>query len=321
MKRIAITMGEPGGVGPEVALRAADLARSFCIPILVGDMAVFRAAATGVGLSFQLRAAESPGLEESGVVHVIETAPARGYDKGRPTAGGGRASVSAIKKAVELAVRGSVDAVATAPISKEAVSVAGFRWPGHTEMLAELTGALSFRMVLVGGSLRVILATTHVAVRDIPGLITKERVLETIRLARRACSMMSLNRPTIAVAALNPHAGEGGLFGDEESTAIEPAVAAARDEGMKATGPFPPDTVFHRAAKGEFDMVVCMYHDQGLIPLKLLAFETGVNLTVGLPIIRTSPDHGTAYDIAWKKKADPRSMVEAVRLAASLKLA
>jgi len=321
MRRIAITMGEPGGVGPEVALRAADSARGYCIPILVGDMAVFRAAARGIGLSFQLRATKSPGLEESGVVHVIETAPASGFEKGRPSARGGHASVSAIRKAVELTTHGGVDAMTTAPISKEAVSMAGYKWPGHTEMLAELTGALSYRMVLVGGPLRVILATTHVAVKDIPGLITKERVLETIRLARRACSMMSLNRPTIAVAGLNPHAGEGGLFGNEESTSIEPAVAAARDEGMKASGPFPPDTIFHRAARGEFDMVVCMYHDQGLIPLKLMAFETGVNLTVGLPIIRTSPDHGTAFDIAWKKKADPRSMEEAVRLATSLKLA
>jgi 4-hydroxythreonine-4-phosphate dehydrogenase len=319
MKRIAITMGEPGGVGPEVALRAVELTRGLCVPVLVGDPAVFSEASRGLGLSFRLREAEGPGLEESGIVHIIGTTAPEVFEKGRPTPGGGRASVAAIKKAVTLAVDGMVDAVVTAPVSKEAIRMAGYPWPGHTEMLAELTGTRKFRMMLVGGPLRVMLVTIHKALREVPGLITKERVLETIRLARRACSMLSFNRPKIAVASLNPHAGEGGLFGDEEAEAIGPAVRQAAAEGMKVTGPYPPDTLFIRAVRGEFDMVVCMYHDQGLIPLKLVAFDIGVNVTVGLPIIRTSPDHGTAYDIAWQGKADPRSMAEAIALASKLK--
>lgn len=321
MRRIAITMGEPGGVGPEVALRAVELTRGLCVPVLVGDPAVFKEASRGLGLSFRLREAESPGLEESGIVHVIETTPPEKFEKGRPTPGGGRASVAAVEKAVALAVEGMVDAIVTAPVSKEALRMAGHPWPGHTEMLAELTGTRKFRMMLVGGPLRVVLVTIHKAHREVPGLITMESVLETIRLARKACSMLSFNRPKIAVAGLNPHAGEAGLFGDEEAAAIEPAVRQAASEGIKVTGPYPPDTLFIRAVRGEFDMVVCMYHDQGLIPLKLVAFEIGVNVTVGLPIIRTSPDHGTAYDIAWQGKADPRSMAEAISLASRLKTA
>jgi 4-hydroxythreonine-4-phosphate dehydrogenase len=197
--------------------------------------------------------------------------------------------------------------------------MAGLPWPGHTEMLAELTGTEDFAMMLMGGGLRVILVTIHMALREVPPLITRGSVLRCIRLARRACLMLSMEAPRIAVAGLNPHAGEAGLFGGEEAGAIAPAVEEARAEGLAVTGPWPPDTVFHRALRGEFDIVVSMYHDQGLIPLKLVAFETGVNVTVGLPVVRTSPDHGTAYDIAWQGRADARSMAEAVRAAASLR--
>jgi 4-hydroxythreonine-4-phosphate dehydrogenase len=320
MKRIAVTMGEPGGIGPEVALKGIEKTRGLGSFVLVGDRAVLAEASQGLGLSFMLKEVKRPVLGESGVVHLIHAGSARGYRKGRPTASGGRASLRAIEKAVSLALECAVDAVVTAPISKEALRMAGASWPGHTEMLAELTGTEDFRMMLAGGPLRVMLVTIHRALRQVPRLITRERVLGTIRLAHRACRMLSLEGPRIAVAGFNPHAGEAGMFGDEEEKAIAPAVRDATKEGIPVTGPYPPDTLFYRAARGEFDLVVSMYHDQGLIPLKLLAFERGVNVTVGLPIVRTSPDHGTAYESAWQGAADPSSMAEAVRLATELDL-
>jgi 4-hydroxythreonine-4-phosphate dehydrogenase len=306
MKRIAITMGEPGGIGPEIALRAAIAAEGI-MPVLVGDRAVLEEASA----MFKL----SPGS-----ITVIDTGGAKGFTKGKPSAEGGMASYLAIKHAVELVQSGKADAMATAPISKEALRMAGLQWPGHTEMLAELTDTREFAMMLVGGSLRVMLATIHKPLKDVPGLITKEGLLSTLRLAIRACMMLGLQSPRIAVAGLNPHAGESGMFGNEEQDIIAPAIEAARAEGIPASGPWPPDTLFYRALKGEFDLVVAMYHDQGLIPLKLVGFETGVNITVGLPIVRTSPDHGTAYDIAWQGKADWKSMMEAVKLASGIRV-
>lgn len=320
MKRIALTMGEPGGIGPEVALRAAGAAGGICAPVLLGDPAVFEEALGLLKTPLKLTEVERPGRPRPGVVEMIKSGPATGYQKGRPTAEGGAASAEAVKKAAALALQGAVDAVVTAPLSKEALRMAGLPWPGHTEMLAELTNASEFGMMLMGGPLRVMLVTMHTALRDVPGLVSKERVKAAIRLALRASRMLSIEAPRIAVAALNPHAGEGGMFGREEETVIAPAVREAALEGAPVTGPYPPDTLFYRASRGEFDMVVSMYHDQGLIPLKLLAFESGVNVTVGLPIIRTSPGHGTAYGIAWQGVADPSSMVEAVRAAAGLRL-
>jgi 4-hydroxythreonine-4-phosphate dehydrogenase len=308
-------MGEPGGVGPEVALKAIQGARWFCMPLVVGDRAVIEEALRAFELPMKLGKAGEPDA-----IQVVDTGPAGDYKKGAPTEAGGRASASAIKKAVELALKGEVDAIVTAPISKEAFKMAGFPWQGHTEMLAELTGTKDYAMMLMGGSLKVILVTIHKALRDVPSLISKEAVLKTIRLALRACDMLSISKPKIAVCGLNPHAGESGLFGDEEERIIAPAVKEAKKQGIPVTGPYPPDTVFWRAYRGEFDIVVSMYHDQGLIPIKLLAFDTGVNVTVGLPIIRTSPDHGTAYDIAWKGLAKPSSMLEAIRIAAKLRL-
>ena len=208
--------------------------------------------------------------------------------------------VGYIKKAVELALRRQVDGIVTAPISKEALKMAGFKWPGHTEMLADLTNTKDYAMMLVGGPLRVILVTIHTALKNVPDLITRQRIIKTIRLAKKACDMLRIKKPRIAVAGLNPHAGEAGIFGDEEIKKIIPAVKEAIKEGIPVSGPYPPDTIFHKAYKGEVDIIVCMYHDQGLIPLKMIAFDKGVNVTVGLPFVRTSPDHGTAYDIAWK---------------------
>jgi 4-hydroxythreonine-4-phosphate dehydrogenase len=187
-------------------------------------------------------------------------------------------------------------------------------------MISDLTHTKDYAMMFVGGPLRIILVTIHTALKKVPSLITKERILKTLRLAKKACEMLGMKAPKIAVAGLNPHAGEAGLFGDEEIREISPAVKEALEEGISVSGPFPPDVIFHKAYRGEFDLIVCMYHDQGLIPLKMVAFDRGVNITVGLPIIRTSPDHGTAYDIAWKGIANPSSMIEAIKFAAKLKI-
>jgi 4-hydroxythreonine-4-phosphate dehydrogenase len=324
MKRIAITMGDPGGVGAEIivkALQSADV-RNVCVPIVIGDLSVVEAAMALVKLPLKLKRLESPreSKPSRGVIEVIDIGGVKDTLANRPTAEGGKACAAYIRKAVKLALDKQVDAVVTAPISKEALKMAGVKWPGHTEMLAELTRTKDYAMMLVGGPLRVILVTIHTALANVPGLITKQKVLKTVHLAAKACEMLNIKKPRIAVAGLNPHAGEAGMFGDEEIRRIIPAIREAIGEGLSVTGPYPPDTVFHKAYKGEVDIVVCMYHDQGLIPLKMIAFDSGVNVTVGLPFVRTSPDHGTAYDIAWKGTANPSSMIEAIKLAAKLKI-
>ncbi|MBZ0157956.1 MAG: 4-hydroxythreonine-4-phosphate dehydrogenase PdxA [Alphaproteobacteria bacterium] len=312
VRRIAITLGDPAGIGPEIVLKSllSKEVAEVCTPVLVGDRAVLDEAADRFGMGAVLGEAEviAPGI----IGH-------RGFAKNVPTEEGGRACAAYIEEAVGMALRGEVDAVVTAPISKEALKRANLPWPGHTEMLAELTGTRDFAMMLVGGPLRVILVTIHTALRNVPALVTRERVLRTITLAGRACAMMGIVSPRIAVAGLNPHAGESGIFGMEEQDSISPAVRDAQAAGIPVSGPYPADALFHRMYRGDFDIVVCMYHDQGLIPLKMIAFDRGVNITVGLPIIRTSPDHGTAYDIAWKGEANPSSMIAAIRMASVLK--
>ncbi len=324
MKKLAITMGDPGGVGPEIVIRAiaSEDMRGLCTAVVIGDRFVMEEALRLVDLPLRLRTIKSPDESNpsAGVVELIDAGALTGFEKGRPTAEGGTSCVACIREAVKLALDGKVDGIVTAPISKEALKMAGMKWPGHTEMLAELTGAADYAMVLAGGPLRVILVTIHTSLKSVPSLITRENVLRTIRLASRACRMLGIENPGIGVAGLNPHAGEAGIFGDEEIREIIPAVEDAKREGIAVSGPFPPDTIFHRAYNGGFDMVVCMYHDQGLIPLKMIAFDRGVNVTVGLPIIRTSPDHGTAYDIAWQGVANPSSMIEAVRVASGMRV-
>jgi 4-hydroxythreonine-4-phosphate dehydrogenase len=238
---------------------------------------------------------------------------------GRAAANTGEASVAYITAAVRLAQAGCTAGVVTAPINKEAINLAGHEYPGHTELLADLTHSKEVGMMILGGPLKIMFATTHVALRDLSEILTADRIGRAIRLAHKALrEYFGVRRPKIGVAALNPHAGEAGLFGDEERTTIRPAAQQARRRGIRATDPLPADTLFGKAARGEYDGVVAMYHDQGLIPLKLLAFGRCVNLTVGLPIIRTSVDHGTAYDIAGKGIAETGSLIEAVKLAASL---
>lgn len=324
MKKLAITIGDPGGIGPEVVVRALSSpdVSSYCMPVVIGSSAVIREAAARYAPKMNVRvlpsvAGSAPAQD---TLDMLDLGSAEMYGHGRPTAEGGRAAAAYVRKAVESALDGSVDGIVTAPISKESFRMAGLPWPGHTEMLAELTGTRDYAMMLVGKMLRVILVTIHAALKDVPPRITKETVLRTIRLAQRACAMHGIAEPKIAVAGLNPHAGEVGMFGDEEQNAIIPAIEMANAEGIPASGPFPPDTVFYRAYRGDVDIVVCMYHDQGLIPLKMIAFDEGVNVTVGLPIIRTSPDHGTAFDIAWQGRANPSSMMAAIRLATELRL-
>ncbi|MDA8084520.1 MAG: 4-hydroxythreonine-4-phosphate dehydrogenase PdxA [Nitrospiraceae bacterium] len=324
MKKIAITMGDPAGVGPEIIVRALAHpgVHEVCIPVVIGDRRVLQDALDLSGSRLRLYPVQAPreAAGDTGRLNMIDLSEDRSFEKNRATAEGGRACVKYIRKAVDLALAHEVDAVVTAPITKEALKMAGMHWPGHTEMIAELTSTQDYAMMLSGGPLRVVLTTIHTSIRSVPGLISRESVLRTILLAKRACDMMGIREPKIAVAGLNPHAGEAGMFGDEEQTAIIPAIEAAQGEGIPCTGPYPPDTLFHKAYHGGIDIVVCMYHDQGLIPLKMIAFDTGVNTTIGLPVIRTSPDHGTAYDIAWKGTANPSSLIEAIAFATRLRI-
>jgi 4-hydroxythreonine-4-phosphate dehydrogenase len=282
--RVGITVGDPAGIGPEIAAKAAVDARvlAACAPVIYGppDQTAF-----------------APGVL---------------------SAASGRAAYEAIVRAVADARAGQIDAVATAPVNKEAFRLAGLPWAGHTDLLAHLTGAPQVAMMFYSEALCVVLATVHIPLADVPRTLTREVMHGTIELAWRELPRFGIERPRIAVAGLNPHAGEHGLFGREEADVIEPAIAACRAAGIAVDGPFPGDTVFVRASRGEFDLVVACYHDQGLIPVKLLAFGRAVNVTLGLPIVRTSVDHGTAFDIAGKGIADPGSMIEAVLLAARL---
>jgi 4-hydroxythreonine-4-phosphate dehydrogenase len=237
---------------------------------------------------------------------------------GRLSAAAGRAAVEYVFAACDLALAGAVDAVVTAPLNKEAMHLAGYRYPGHTELLAERTQAKRVSMLLVGPKLRVVHVSTHVSLAEAIRRVTTDRVREVLDLAYHSCQSLGIEHPRIAVAGLNPHAGEGGLFGAEEAAAIAPAIAAARQAGLDVSDPMPPDTVFLRAVKDEYDIVVAMYHDQGHIPMKLLAFDSGVNVSIGLPIIRTSVDHGTAFDIAGTGKASAESMVAAIDVAVQM---
>jgi len=323
---LAITMGDPRGIGPEVVLRAllrGKGARRYT-PLLVGDRAVFAATAEQIGLEVEFVAPE----ERSGPKRLAllqtgalpESVRGFGVPRGRRArAACGAAAFTAILAAVERVQAGSAQAIVTAPICKEHITLAGHDFPGHTELLAELAGGVPVRMMLAGPRLRVVLVTIHMALSEVPRRLTVESVLETIRITAAGLRGRFVTAsPRIAVTGLNPHAGEGGLFGDEEQRIIAPAVRRARRSGVDVVGPLAADGIFAHAANGAYDAVVCMYHDQGLGPFKLLHFADGVNVTLGLPFVRTSPDHGTAFDIAGRGSADPSSMGAAIDLAARL---
>ena len=322
-KKIAITMGEPGGVGPEVIVKAMYCAeiRDYCDPVIVGDAGIMREAVELTGLPLKVRVISniSDLSPEAGVIEVLAVKSDAEVRRGAPSQGAGRSVVKYIKKAVTLALRNEVSAVVTAPISKESLKMAGYEWPGHTELFADLTNTKEFAMMFVSDELKIILSTIHIPLKDVPKKINERLIFRTIMLAKKGADMLGIDSPRIAVAGLNPHAGESGIMGNEELRVIVPAINRVRDKAINVSGPLPPDVVFHKAYNGEFDIIVCMYHDQGLVPFKMLAFDTGVNVTVGLPIIRTSPDHGTAFDIAWKNRANPSSMLEAIKLASRLR--
>jgi 4-hydroxythreonine-4-phosphate dehydrogenase len=305
---IAITMGDAAGIGPEIVVKACARPRPAQAPpwLVYGDPGVLRRTARALGLAF-----ETPVIACSALPDDL---PA-----GRVDARAGAAAHAAIVRAAADALAGTVRAVATAPVHKEALAAAGVRHPGHTEILAEAAGGVPVRMMLVNDELRIVLVTIHQPLRAAIDAVRRDAVLATVAIAHDALRRLGIGRPRIAVAGLNPHAGEGGLMGREDLDEIAPAVADARARGIDASGPWPPDTVFMRA-RGfrEFDVVVAMYHDQGLIPIKYLGLDDGVNVTVGLPFVRTSVDHGTAFDIAGRGAADPRSLLAAIALAARL---
>lgn len=322
--RVAITLGDAAGIGPEVSLKAvADPEiRRILRPLLVGPGAVVEAAVHWTAPAPALRriAAASEAVYPDDAVELLSTSELTPKEApmGRLSAAAGAAGVAAVETAARLALAGEVDAVVTAPLNKGAIRLAGVDYPGHTEILAAVAGAPSARMLLVSGSLRVCHVTVHVSLRQAIDLIRRDRVLATIRDAHEGLRRLGIRQPRLAVAGLNPHAGEGGLFGREEIEEIAPACEAACAEGLQVAGPLPPDTVFLRAARGEFDGVIAQYHDQGHIPIKLFGFHGGVNITLGLPFIRTSVDHGTAFDIAGRGIADPTSMKEALRVAVQM---
>lgn len=321
---IGLTMGDPAGIGPEVVVKAmADPGLyATCRPLAIGDAATLRRAATSLGFDLAVQPVDEParGRYAPGTLDVFQatTEDLSGIIPGQVQPAAGKAAAECVIAATKLALDGKIDAIATAPLNKDALNQAGYHYPGHTEMLADLTGTKDFSLTLIAGQLRVIHVTTHVSMRQALDLVDRARVLRIIRLADRFCRYLGVPHPRVAVAGFNCHAGENGLFGSEEIEQIRPAIEEARAGGIDATGPWPGDTIFYRASRGDFDIVVAMYHDQGHIPVKMLGFEAGVNTTAGLPIIRTSVDHGTAFDIAGQGKANPGSMVEAVRLATQL---
>ena len=324
---IAVTMGDPAGVGPELCLRllANDELHAICVPVVFGDLRVLHAAAEACQLPAP-RAVVSrteffanphaitiPTVLDFARISMSDFAPKR------VSANAGAAAFAYIDAAISAAIAKQVDAICTAPIHKEALAAAGVPFPGHTEILATRTNAERSCMMLTAPEITCSLVTAHVGYRDVPGLLSVERIGDAIDLTREAMQRMRGRDPKLVICGLNPHAGEHGLFGDrEEERLIVPATESARARGVQIDGPFPPDTAFLAWRRKTTDAYICMYHDQGLIPLKALAFDEAINVTLGLPIVRTSVDHGTAFDIAWEGKASPSSLYEAVRLAAKL---
>lgn len=327
-KPLILTMGDPTGVGPELIIKALleGAFDSLPRPLLVaGDTGVLRRAAAlfevdcqenyGTGLVSHRLSLGGRSLD----IHALSALPAPELEYGRPTPACGRAMAEYIEWACNRCQSGVAAGMVTAPINKAAIHAAGYDFPGHTELLAARCGVEKVVMMLAGERLKVCLVTTHLPLSEVPRALSTAEILATIRITAAAFKRyFGLQSPRIAVLALNPHAGEAGLFGDEETRLIAPAIAAARAAGIDASGPHSADTLFHFAAQGVYDAVVCMYHDQGLIPLKLLHFEDGVNVTLGLPIVRTSVDHGTAYDIAGSGQASTASLVAAIHMAAEM---
>jgi 4-hydroxythreonine-4-phosphate dehydrogenase len=320
---IAISLGDVTGIGPEVTLKALAAQGQNCSCIIVGDEGVL--AQTNERLGLHLRWKKFvPGMSQEGALYIHDPSDAPlplNLPCGAPEAS--RAAVTWLEGAARLCLAGQADAMVTAPVNKEAIMRAGIPFVGQTEFLAGLAKTRRFAMMLMGADergrwIRVVLATTHLPLRQVPEQLSREKVELAIELAAESCRLLGLPRARVGVCGLNPHAGEGGKLGTEEQTLIEPAIAATRQKGLDVSGPHPADSLFYYAFKGDYDVVVAMYHDQGLAPLKMIGFESGINWTLGLPFMRTSPDHGTAYDIAGKGLASPSSMLAAMGLACKL---
>jgi len=326
LPRIGITMGDPAGIGPEVVLKAVaeEEVLRCCRPIIIGDAQLLAHNARTLDLQcgYQIVRRGEPFPDRISNPLIFHLDNIAGHvEPGIESGLAGKAAAGYIEAAVELYAAGSIDAIATAPINKRALFLGGYSFPGHTEFLAHLTGTEDYAMGFVAANLRVVLISTHVPLSEAIRLVTRDRIEKTIRLADQELQRWGIEQPRLAVAALNPHDAEGGLFGIEEASEIMPAVESCRTtDGINVRGPFSADTVFLRASRGEFDAVVACYHDQAMIPVKCLSFGEAVNITLGLPFIRTSVDHGTAFDIAGKGVAEHSSMVEAIKLAAELSL-
>ncbi len=321
---IAITLGDAAGIGPEVIAKAVseDSVYSICCPLIIGEGAAMQKALDLVKSPLKIHpvSAVDKILDQAGKLDLLDmhNLEQKEVMTGRISAACGKAAVEFILKAAELAIRGEVNALVTAPINKEATRLAGYGELGHMELLARFTGAAECATMLVSGSLRVVHLTTHHSLKDALGFVTRERIAARLSLIRKSFTAWQMPQPRIAVAALNPHGGEGGILGEEEIREIIPAVEEARNLGIDARGPYPADTVFNRAIHGEFDVVLALYHDQGHIPVKVYGFEKSISVALGLPFIRTSVDHGTAFDIAGKGIAQAASLLEAIKVAVNL---
>lgn len=322
LPRVAVTMGDAAGIGAEITLKALtdESLREICLPIIIGDAAFLKKTARNLELKFDFgEAFENPSLS-SGQIAVYDLNNLKGeFVTGVDSAVAGKAAAEYIETAVDLWREKKIDAIATAPISKRAIALGGYNYPGHTEFLAELTATKEYAMSFFAEDLRVVLLSTHVSLRDAIELVKKDKLVELIKFSHREISKLLKRDARIAVAGLNPHASEGGMFGAEEALEIIPAINECRERfGINVIGAFSPDTIFLRGFKGEFDAVIACYHDQATIAVKCLSFGASVNVTLGLPLVRTSVDHGTAFDIAGRGVADASSMRAAIRLAAKL---
>jgi len=316
-------MGDPAGIGPEIVLKAfaAEQIHSICRPVVFGTTRILTETAQDLPTNLDLKTVDNlaDASFEEGEICIVESDLSTRIAAGKKTAAAGKASLAYLDRAIEAALEGGLDALVTAPVSKAAVRLAGAPdFVGHTEYLAEKTGVGNFAMMFCSDRLKVVLVTTHIPLKEVSSSITTQKILRVTSLANEALKRLGVSMPRVGIAALNPHAGEDKAFGDEDDKIVAPAVRLARKQVINASGPTPADTLFHLAYNGAFDLVVAMYHDQALAPFKMLAFDRGVNVTLGLPFVRTSVDHGTAFDIAGKGMASEQSLVEAIKLAAKL---